>query len=83
MYTPMIPSITEYATKEKLNTHINTQLNTQLNTQEIQSNSNEFDNSINLITTGDIIDVSSETIASGSALRKELTPAEIDELLSW
>lgn len=83
IYTPMIPSIKDYATKEKLNTHINTQLNTQLNTQEIQSNSNEFDNSINLITTGDIVDVSSETIASGSALRKELTPAEIDELLSW
>ena len=53
----------------KYNNEINNEKNTLLNKIEIQ--------------TGDIIDVSSETIVSGSALRKELTPAEIDELLSW
>lgn len=79
IYTPMLPDIRGYATKEKLNTHINTQVNTQLNTH---INQTSFDNSFNLIDTGDIIDLSSETIATGSAL-KELTPAEIDELLSW
>jgi DNA-binding transcriptional MocR family regulator len=83
IYTPMIPSIKDYATKEKLNTHINTQLNTQLNTQEIQSNSNEFDISINLIDTGRVVEIASETIETAPAKIKELTPAEIDELLSW
>lgn len=79
IYTPTLPGIIDYATKEKLNTHINTQLNTNINTH---INQTSFDNSINLIDTGDIIDLSSETIATGTAL-KELTPAQIDELLSW
>lgn len=79
IYIPTLPGITDYATKEKLNTHINTHINTQLNTQ---LNETSFNKNINLIDAGDIIDLSSETIATGSAL-KELTPAEIDELLSW
>jgi hypothetical protein len=57
-------------------------LNTNINTKEIQTNKTSFNNSFNLIDTGDVIDLSSETIATGTAL-KELTPAEIDELLSW
>jgi hypothetical protein len=57
-------------------------LNTNINTKEIQTNKTSFNNSFNLIDTGDVIDFSSETIATGTAL-KELTPAEIDELLSW
>jgi len=83
LYIPNVPMAQPLCPDGNLNTHINTHINTKEIHKEIQSNSNEFDNSINLITTGDIIDVSSETIASGSALGKELTPAEIDELLSW
>ena len=62
------------------NNEYNNEVNNEINNEKKQTS---FDNSINQIITGDIIDVSSETIASGTALRKELTPAEIDELLSW
>lgn len=79
IYTPTLPGIIDYATKEKLNTHINTQVNTQLNTQ---LNEISFNKKINLIDVEDVIDLPPVTIETGTAL-KELTPAQIDELLSW
>jgi hypothetical protein len=59
----------------ELNTHINTHIN-------IKDNQTSFDNYIQDINTEDVIDLSSETIETGTAL-KELTPAEIDRMLSW
>ena len=79
LYIPNVPMAQGSCQNGNLNTHINTHINTQVNTH---INQTSFDNSFNLIDTGDVIDLSSETIATGSAL-KELTPAEIDELLSW
>ena len=79
LYIPNVPMAEGLCHDGNLNTHINTQLNTNINTH---INQTSFDNSFNLIDTGDVIDLSSETIATGTAL-KELTPAEIDELLSW
>jgi DNA-binding transcriptional MocR family regulator len=68
----------------QLNNEYNNEVNNEKNNEKNnKNNQTSFDNSINLINTGEVINVSSETIASGSALRKELTPAEIDELLSW
>ena len=90
-YTPMLPNnighillnYTSVLQDHRVTPTTNLKDNIKDNIKEKLPNSNEFDNSINQIITGDIIDVSSETIASGTALRKELTPAEIDELLSW
>jgi hypothetical protein len=78
-YIPCVPQSAPPCPNGNLNTHINTHINTNINTQ---INQTSFDNSFNLIDTGDVIDLSSKTIATGTAL-KELTPAEIDELLSW
>jgi hypothetical protein len=76
---PMVPESTPYRHKGQLNTHINTQVNTQLNTQ---LNEISFNKKINLIDVEDVIDLPPVTIETGTAL-KELTPAQIDELLSW
>ena len=88
MYIPSVPeshTLCQSGTLVVSNWQPNNEYNNEINNEknnEINTNQTSFDNSFNLIDTGDVIDLSSETIATGTAL-KELTPAEIDELLSW
>jgi DNA-binding transcriptional regulator YhcF (GntR family) len=81
IYTPMLPDIRGYATKEKLNTHINTHINTHLNTQLNAPAVQEF---IEDISTDSIIDISPVAFVTGNGTAlKELTPAETDGFLPW
>jgi hypothetical protein len=83
LYKPLIPQNNGYVlTEQKVwsDRQTNNEYNNEVNNEK--DNKTSFNNSFNLIDTGHIIDLSSETIATGTAL-KELTPAEIDELLSW
>ena len=67
----------------QLNNEYNNEVNNEINNEK--NNQTSFDNYIQDINTEDVIDMSSETIETGTAL-KELTPAErivAEDWLSW
>jgi hypothetical protein len=83
---PMDPMSQGYGHNGQLNTHINTQLNTKEIHKEIQSNSNEFDNVFENIDTGEIFNISSETIANPPVeFKANAAAAKIieEDWLSW
>lgn len=84
IYWPMLTGVIDSSPREKVNTHINTQLNTNINTH---ININDSKESLVLnqidIKTEDVITFASETNEITPVEFKELTPAEIDRMLSW
>lgn len=92
MYIPSVPKShtpchndTLVVSKWQLNNEYNNEINNEKN-NEINTNQTSFDNNISLIKTGDIIDLSSETIKTGPALEEQSSARRRiieEDWLSW
>lgn len=95
MYIPIVPESHTLGQSGALvssnwppNNEYNNEINNEKN-NEINTNQTSFNKKINLIDAGDIIDLSSETIVTGSALKEEDSAAAArqriiqEDWLSW